>query len=291
MKAKWLYSKHPIVIDTDLAVVLGSNGDREAIVLQQLNYWLHSNIAKKIDGRMWIYNTFENWQKDNFPWLSVRTVRRIFTNLEEKGLILTGNFNKAGFDKTKWYSIDEDALNDLMSNACGQNGRSIVTKCPDGGGQNDPTYTRDYTETTTDKDIYSSALTETVAPTADTRTNTDTISDSPSLDSRFEKLWREYPKKQGKKDALRHYKAWIKASSEHTDDYLLNKLNQYKAYLKANRTDFKFIQKGSTWFNGSFDDDWSIKSVANNYNSAPAIPQDSFTNGSIEGVNEEDLPF
>lgn len=160
MKAKWLYSKHPIVIDTDLAVALGSNGDREAIVLQQLNYWLHSKWAKEINGRMWIYNTFENWQKDNFPWLSLPTVKRIFTKLEKKGLIITGNFNKAGFDKTKWYSIDEDKLNELMSHASYQNDTTIVSKRDDGEYQNDTTYTRDYTETTTDKDIDSTAKAE-----------------------------------------------------------------------------------------------------------------------------------
>ena len=55
MKATWLFDKHPIVIDTTLAQVVGLN---EAIVLQQLNYWLHSKSAKYIDGRLWVYNTF-----------------------------------------------------------------------------------------------------------------------------------------------------------------------------------------------------------------------------------------
>ena len=44
MKAKWLFDEHPILIDKKLAAVIGFN---EAVVLQQLNYWLHSNSAKK----------------------------------------------------------------------------------------------------------------------------------------------------------------------------------------------------------------------------------------------------
>ena len=90
---------------------------------------------------------------------------------------------------------------------------------------------------------------------------------------------------------MRHYKKWSKESSKHTDEYLLDKLKQYKVYLKANNTEFKFIQKGSTWFNGSFDDDWSIKKPGSNYQNVPSIAQDAFTNGQIEGVDEKELPF
>lgn len=71
----------------------------------------------------------------------------------------------------------------------------------------------------------------------------------------FNKLWNLYPKKQGKKDAFRHYKAWRKKSKGNTDDYLLRKLNEYKAYLSANQ--WLHPMNGSTWFNGRFDDDYS----------------------------------
>ena len=85
----------------------------------------------------------------------------------------------------------------------------------------------------------------------------------------FNKLWNLYPKKQGKKDAFRHYKAWRKKSKDNTDDYLLRKLNEYKAYLSANQ--WLHPMNGSTWFNGRFDDDYS----ANNSQSyqQPQQPQ------------------
>ncbi|RMC50852.1 conserved phage C-terminal domain-containing protein [Lactobacillus sp. ESL0225] len=271
MKAKWLYSKHPIVIDTDLAVALGSNGDREAMVLQQLNYWLHSNIAKKIDSRMWIYNSFENWQKDNFPWLSVRTVRRIFNNLEEKGIVLTGNFNKAGFDKTKWYSIDEDALNDLMSNACGQNGRSIVTKCPHGDGQNDHTNTRDYTETTTDKDIYSSAKAEPAIY-------------KEVIDYLNEKAGTKY--KSSSAFSKRLIDARVKEGYS-LEDFKMVIQNKCATWLHDSKMN-KYLRP-QTLFGTKFEGYLNEKT--------PNVPQhadfapDAFTNGEIEGVNEDELPF
>lgn len=85
----------------------------------------------------------------------------------------------------------------------------------------------------------------------------------------FNKLWNLYPKKQGKKDAFRHYKAWRKKSKDNTDDYLLRKLNEYKAYLSANQ--WLHPMNGSTWFNGRFVDDYS----ANNSQSyqQPQQPQ------------------
>lgn len=147
MKASWLFSKHPLLVDQDLATVIGLN---EAIVLQQLNYWLHSKSAKKINDKWWVYNTYENWKKQNFPFWSVATIRRAFSSLEKKEVVVSANFNRAGFDKTKWYSIDETKLNQLMSSACDQNEQTICSNIADGTDQNEHTYTRDYTETTSD---------------------------------------------------------------------------------------------------------------------------------------------
>lgn len=147
MKASWLFSKHPLLVDQDLATVIGLN---EAIVLQQLNYWLHSKSAKKINDKWWVYNTYENWKKQNFPFWSIPTVKRTFSSLEKKEVVVSANFNRAGFDKTKWYSIDESKLNQLMIRASDQNDTTSGSKRYDGMDQNDPTYTRDYTETTSD---------------------------------------------------------------------------------------------------------------------------------------------
>ena len=56
----WLFTRHPLVVNPDLAVGIGLN---EAIVVQQLNYWLNSKSAKTIDGKKWIYNTYEKLMK------------------------------------------------------------------------------------------------------------------------------------------------------------------------------------------------------------------------------------
>ncbi len=145
--SKWLFDSHPIVVDRELAKAFGLN---EAIVLQQLNYWLNGKSAKLINGRKWIYNSYKQWQKDNFPFWSLATVRRAIENCEKKGLIITGNFNKAGFDKTKWYSIDYDAVDRGMSKRCAQNEQTDCSKRANGVAQNEQTNTRDYSEITTE---------------------------------------------------------------------------------------------------------------------------------------------
>ncbi|WP_074504855.1 conserved phage C-terminal domain-containing protein [Limosilactobacillus mucosae] len=145
--SKWLFDSHPIVVDRELAKAFGLN---EAIVLQQLNYWLNGKSAKLINGRKWIYNSYKQWQKDNFPFWSLATVRRAIENCEKKGLIITGNFNKAGFDKTKWYSIDYDAVDRGMSKRVAQNEQTDCSKRANGVAQNEQTNTRDYSEITTE---------------------------------------------------------------------------------------------------------------------------------------------
>lgn len=105
--------RNTLIIKTRLALLIGL---QEAIVLGQVHYWLKykENVGQDfINGRYWIYNTYEQWQKQ-FPFWSISTIRRIFSKLEKQGLLIAGNFNKVGYDHTKWYSIDYkklDAIN------------------------------------------------------------------------------------------------------------------------------------------------------------------------------------
>lgn len=67
-----------------LATIIGLN---ESIVLQQVHYWLKIKEKSQqdyIDGRYWVYNTYKQWQ-EQFPFFSLRTLRRTFSSLEKKG--------------------------------------------------------------------------------------------------------------------------------------------------------------------------------------------------------------
>lgn len=104
-----------LIVNTDLALVLGDLN--EAIVLNQLNYWLEINKkADKnfIDDRYWVYNSYSDWKANDFPYWSEKTIQRTFTRLENKGVVVSANYNKLGIDKTKWYTIDTEKLQELV---------------------------------------------------------------------------------------------------------------------------------------------------------------------------------
>ena len=136
-----LLDDRPLVIQPKLIELLGD--PTEAIILQQIHYWLLKNMNIK-DGYSWVYNSVKDWNKQ-FKWLSEPTLKRKFKSLEDKGLLITGNYNKAKFDRTKWYRIDYDAL-DEMIHAKYQNDTTIVSKRYNARYQNDTTNTIEYTE-------------------------------------------------------------------------------------------------------------------------------------------------
>lgn len=143
--SKLLIDDYPIQVLPKLAEKVGLN---EAIILQQIHYWLNSS-KHNYDGKRWIYNSYPKWI-EQFPFWSESTIKRTITSLEKQNLLFVGNYNKAGFDRTKWYSVNYSTLDKLMTRPSGQNDPTIRSKWTDGTGQNDPTNTRDYTEITTE---------------------------------------------------------------------------------------------------------------------------------------------
>jgi hypothetical protein len=112
-----LFDQAPLLVRPELACRIGLN---EAIVLQQVHYWLENkrNSVKEKDyekertyknGRFWTYDSYKEWQKQ-FPFWSVSTIERIFIKLENSGILISDNFNEWSADRTKWYTIDYDAL-------------------------------------------------------------------------------------------------------------------------------------------------------------------------------------
>jgi hypothetical protein len=154
--SKLLLDEKPLLIIPSLAQKIGLN---EAIVLQQLHYWIETS-GHEIEGESWIYATYEQFQSQ-FPWWSAKTIQRTLTSLKEFGLIKINNFNKKKYDKTNWYTIDYKKL-DQMEEKNDVSVHMDRSNCPDGedkmtssrSGQNDQTNTID--KTTTENNIYTS---------------------------------------------------------------------------------------------------------------------------------------
>lgn len=123
-----LINKDKVVMaSVDLACVVGDC--EEAIVLNQVSYWLerYREINRNFkDGRFWVYNSYQKWHDDNFPFWHPSKIQRLFKSLENKGLLLSANHNSAGFDKTKWYSIDYEKLQKMTDDYAGKNALSEI---------------------------------------------------------------------------------------------------------------------------------------------------------------------
>lgn len=84
-------------------------GVEAAIMYSNIEYWVQKNQANGKedkhfhDGRWWTYNSTKAFAA-LFPFWSEKQITRIITKLEDKGYIVTGNYNKAKYDRTKWYS-------------------------------------------------------------------------------------------------------------------------------------------------------------------------------------------
>ena len=116
MLQRLLLDEPPLVVIPSLATAIGLN---EAIVVQQIHYWLQVNARAESlkhyhEGRYWTYNTGSEWAKA-FPFWAEPTIRRIFTGLEKSGIFLKGFFNEKSSDRTKWTSIDYDCLEKILS--------------------------------------------------------------------------------------------------------------------------------------------------------------------------------
>lgn len=79
------------------------------------------------------------------------------------------------------------------------------------------------------------------------------------LEEDFDKLWKLYPRKEGKKKAYEAYKRAIKQGV--TNKEIQAGIVNYLKQIKIQGTDKKYIKQGSTWFNGNcWDDEYSVGS-------------------------------
>ncbi len=279
-----LINEAPLQVLPSLAVAL--KNVHEAIILQQVQYWLsRSNFI--FNNRKWVYNTLDEWH-EQFPWITKKSVGDKFRSLEKKGILIVGNFNKLKYDRTKWYSIDYDKLNSLINNEnidenVDMTDKEVSSSCiekklPHGRGKN---FLMEEEETSSSKEKklrhgrgknFSIEEEETSSPIPETTRNYAEItqrvrseSDSKFQNSKpkvldqlgieFEKLWKLYPKKIGKKDALKSYMNWRAESSENTYERAMKQLSDYLKYLKNNKITNRYIFNGNNWFGGHIDDD------------------------------------
>lgn len=102
----------------------------------------------------------------------------------------------------------------------------------------------------------------------------------PTIAERFEALWAEYPKKNGKKNAFESYQRAIAAGV--TDETIADGIRRYKDYIAAKRTSEQYILAGSTYFY-----QWRWQDIYDTVSAAPTCSEKSGGDEFLNYLNEE----
>jgi hypothetical protein len=112
-----------VMVNRDLIHFLGLDA---AALLSEIVAWINSYAKAEGDlpekdrrhfrnGKWWVYNKYDAWTNNlGNPW-GYETTKRIVLRLEMLGVLETGNFNTMPGDTTKWYTINVDNLNLMMT--------------------------------------------------------------------------------------------------------------------------------------------------------------------------------
>ena len=223
--------------DIDLAEAYGI---LEAILLNHFQHWIKHNAANGKhyhDGRYWTFNTVKAFA-ELFPYASAKQIRTAIDKLIKADIIMTSNYNKTTYDRTLWYAFTDKGLTICPL------GKMDVPKKENGYAEKGKPIPNTITSTNTNQK--NKENNDQPAKPADSE-----------LAAEFEELWKDYPRKQGKANAL---KAYVRARKAGVDKLTVsNGITRYNAQIRANNTNMKYVKQGSTWFSQQcWDDEYQI---------------------------------
>ena len=102
-----------LTVDPALAQAIGLD---EAIVLTRITYLLHLSKGKEghadESGTTWVWNSYDEWRCDHFPFFTKSHVIEIIRKLEREGLLVSKQ--RTSHDRRKLYTIDYAAVDDCV---------------------------------------------------------------------------------------------------------------------------------------------------------------------------------
>lgn len=84
-------------------------GISAAVLFHSISWWIAKNRANEKnfhDGRYWTYSSVTAFAR-LFPFFTEKMIRTSLNKLEKNGYIISGNYNKSHYDRTKWYALGE----------------------------------------------------------------------------------------------------------------------------------------------------------------------------------------
>lgn len=220
-------------IDAEVAREYGVN---EAIMIASLKFWIAKNRANGtnyFEGRYWTYNSIKAFI-ELFPFWSTQNIKTILKHLKEKGVIISGNFNKNKYDQTLWYAfVDEEKW--IGENKKFEKLELTNRKC--GTNQPIPDIIPDILPDIKENNIINNITKE--------KEKKDDLSEQHKED--FEEFWKEYPKQRiGNKDKA--FKSYLKALREKRGT-VESILDAAKRYAKSSEVQRGFAKGCQAWLN------------------------------------------
>lgn len=251
-----LFNFRPLVINPELATRIGLN---EAIVLQQVNYWINDKELGVIHaGRRWVFNSYESWVKQ-FPFWSSDTVKRTFTSLVKQGCLDVEQLNKSQHDRTNYYTINHDC--ELLNDAEHQ---------PSSNGANCPHRQMQDAPMDEGKNARSLKVTTTKTTTETKSIGASAEAAEPSRSSKheyspeFDAAWQAYPKRAGGNPKASAWKVWKARLREGVKpEAMLEGVKRYAAFVQATgNTGTQYVKQAATFFGPDrhFEESWQAPS-------------------------------
>lgn len=112
------------------ADIANKYGPQAAIIIQHFQYAIHHHKRNNThfhEGRYWTYNSINSLML-LYPFWSPKIIRNIINHLVVKNVLITGNYNKNTYDRTKWFAFkneDQFILSDISFNSMVSNDLDI----------------------------------------------------------------------------------------------------------------------------------------------------------------------
>jgi len=95
--------------DMNIATALGSF--EAAVILQQLHYWTQKEgVGVIVDKAKYIYNTFEQWVKNQFTFLSLHRFRKAMGILRSLEIVKVIRYKSKQWNQTNYYNLNYKRL-------------------------------------------------------------------------------------------------------------------------------------------------------------------------------------
>jgi len=209
-------------------------GLNAAVILNNFKYWIAKNKAdgrNHHDGRFWTYSTVKALTA-LFPYLTKNQVEYAIKGLVDKGVLIEGNYNKAAYDRTKWYALADET--------------QLMVHNPESISQDSEYHFGNFRNG-------SSNIPKPIP---------DSKPDNKTDNGQFDEFWNNYPRKEKKKMAQILFN---KLSQENK----IKAINDCKIrYVNKER---QYIPHPTTYLNGEAWNDEIISYNGSN-NSAPIMP-------------------